>query len=288
MSDRERIEYLAAMVASGAADEAEQAELDALIESDPEAAAIYAEMEEAMAEVSLSEVMEAPAANLSRIRDQLRTDRASDAPKPTKAAPSGGLADVISLATRRKLRTMAVVTTVSVAAAAGFAVLWQNERTGAEVDRGKVADNTRRLEDRLAQATRASQALAQDLSKAEGELDSARQRLGLVRGADVQLATLKRDDGSGAKIFMDPDGRKWLVYAHQLPDPGPDKDYQLWFVPKKGGGPIPAGLMQVSNGVLEAQIQVPGEVPEIGQAAISLEPKGGSKTPTDVQMIGPI
>ncbi|MBT8494434.1 MAG: anti-sigma factor, partial [Deltaproteobacteria bacterium] len=131
--------------------------------------------------------------------------------------------------------------------------------------------------------------LGKELAATTQELDNARRRLGLIRGAEVQLATLSRDDGSRAKIFMDPAGRQWLVYAHQLPDPGPDKDYQLWFVPKEGqSGPIPAGLLQVKGGVLEAQVEVPGEVPEIGQAAISLEPKGGSKTPTDVQMIGPI
>jgi len=276
VTGRERAEYLAAMVASGAADAEERRELEA----SPEAQQELASMEDAVAELALAETHAPPAGGLESLR---RAVEGGASPQGDEVA-----AGVISLSDRRKVRLLSAVSVTSLAAAAAFALLWQTGRQELNRARDDASRQASELEASAGQARRLAAALRQDLTDTKRELDVARERLGLVRGAEVRLATLNTDAGSKAKIFMDPEAQRWLVYAHQLPDPGPNRDYQLWFVPKGGPAPIPAGLLAPRDGVLEVQVQVPAGTPEIGQAAISLEPKGGSKSPTDVQMIGPI
>jgi len=90
--------------------------------------------------------------------------------------------------------------------------------------------------------------------------------------------------GGTVKVFVDPQQRRWLVLAFELP-PVPDKDYQLWFVPD-GGAPISAGLLEPGpDGVLGATPVVPPGVGRV-RPAVSLEPRGGSAAPTDVKLVG--
>ena len=84
--------------------------------------------------------------------------------------------------------------------------------------------------------------------------------------------------------MMDPDSRRWLVVAFELPAID-DRDYQLWLVPE-GGAPISAGLLhRRPDGVLETTGTVPPALARF-RPAISLEPRGGSTTPTSIKLVG--
>ena len=263
---REHIQSLAALVAAGAASPQEQRELEELVAGDEEAQAevrAYGAAAAALAE-DLPEVAP-PAGALAAIRGRIHKEDGK----------------VIHMAERRRHRVVALAV-VAAAAAAVFAFLWLRER-----------DTTGNLRDELAtEAARSRREISSSANRAaaaEAELRRMEARLGLVHTPALRLVSMGDDAGSHAKILVDPDGRRWLVVAHELPPAGADKDYQMWIIPRgEGAAPMPAGLLRPGpGGAWEAEVALPPDV-DVAMAAISLENKGGVAVPTDVKMIGPL
>jgi len=71
-----------------------------------------------------------------------------------------------------------------------------------------------------------------------------------------------------------------LLFAGNLPAMPIGKIFEMWFVPKGGGAPIPAGLFRGENG--QGIHFRPGAVDplQIAAIAVTLEPEAGSTTPT--------
>ncbi len=65
----------------------------------------------------------------------------------------------------------------------------------------------------------------------------------------------------------------------QLPDPGPGKTYQMWFVPPQGA-PVSAGLLSGTAPVL-----LEGGGQDAAAVALSVEPAGGSPQPTTTPVL---
>jgi anti-sigma-K factor RskA len=100
----------------------------------------------------------------------------------------------------------------------------------------------------------------------------------------MQLVSLGNRQGARARVLLDPGSRRWIAVAFELPALA-DKDYQLWLVPD-GRAPISAGvLVRGTDGVLAIAGTVPSSVARF-RPAISLEPRGGSSAPTEIQMVG--
>lgn len=290
--DHERAEELAALSAAGAATAEEVQELNALRMRSPEIAALVREYEEAATAlaVGLGPVAPPPGA-LDAIRQRIA---AEPAPRAGQPAPITSLAEQRARSTRQRwTQIMAVVAAV---AAVALGALWNRERQAVDDLQQRVAASESTAKE-LQQTTRE----LQDLIAAERErrttvelaLATAERRVEHIESPSLQLATLRVSDQPSApraKIFIDPENRRWLVLAYDLPAIDPDqKDYQLWFIPRiEGGAPIPAGLLRKNeDGVYEAEVEVPGDV-DVGHAAISLEKKGGVEVPTEVQMAGPV
>jgi anti-sigma-K factor RskA len=290
--DRERAEELAALSAAGAATADEIQELNTLCVQSREIAALVREYEEAVTAlaVGLGPVAPPPGA-LDAIRQRIA---AEPAPRASQPAPVASLAEHRARSARQRwTQVMAVVAAV---AAVALGALWNRERQTA----AELAERVTDLSERVTASESTTREL-QGLIVAERErrttvelaLAAAERRVEHIESPSLQLATLKVSDqprAPKAKIFIDPDNRRWLVLAYDLPPIDPDqKDYQLWFIPRiEGGAPIPAGLLQKNeDGVYEAEIEVPRDL-DVGLAAISLEKKGGVEVPTDVQMAGPV
>jgi anti-sigma-K factor RskA len=302
VTDRTRIEELAAMVAAGAATDEERAELDHIVAADPSAAAELAELEEAAAALALAlEPVEPPANALDQIRAKVSTRKATiagpppapvqgdPAPKasttPEYAAKDAG-AEVIDLASRRKQRGLVAVAFVAIAAAAALLLLWQRDRSRLEEDLATKNDEIRRV---VEDAQKEINELGRRLEAAGREAKTLRARLAPLAGTDLSLTRLANEkEGGVAHVIADRSGRRWLVIAAELPEISDDQDYQLWFVPQ-GGAPISAGLLRAGpDGVLAATPELPAglDTSKPVSPAISLEPRGGSPQPTDVKMIG--
>jgi anti-sigma-K factor RskA len=276
-TDRERLEYLAAMVAAGAASSDEENELQGLIHQDPAAAAEMQSFNDAMAEVALHrDFAPAPESVLQGIERQIGTH----------TRDSG--ADIISLAARRKLRLWQGSTAVGIAAAAALALLLVRQRGANDDLSAKMATVNRVLQQRSTEYNDLSRQYVEQIEGQKRQLGEATKRLGVLESASVQLATLRPEEsGPTVKIFMDPEEKRWLVFAFDLPEVA-NKDYQLWFVPEgEGAAPVPAGLMKLrGDGSFFTETIVPSDIGTVIAAAISLEPKGGSKTPTEVKVSG--
>lgn len=189
---------------------------------------------------------------------------------PITPPPFASIAARLPAATVTPLRRTALpwaLTATTAIAAAALAILWLGARSDATTAR-----------------TSAAIALAGARDACRRDLAAYDTRLATITSPRLQLATVRGAAGGTAKVFIDPDQRRWLVLAFELP-PVPDKDYQLWFVPD-GGAPISAGLLAPGpDGVLGATPAIPSGLGKV-RPAISLEPRGGSRTPTEVKLVG--
>ena len=284
-----QLEDLAALCAAGAATADEKRQLEAILASDPQALVAYREYRDAGA--LLAEAlppMAPPAGALDAIRQRIASEPAQVARPSDTGAPSPPPAtdlpdNVIDLASRRR-RTPVIVSSVSVLAAAAMALLWFREsRVTTDLENRLAAESQLRQD----AVQRERQTLAR-LGDAEGQLQTVGQKLdraeklaGWLQTPQVSLSTLgKNEKGPRVKIFVDPEKRRWLVYAYELP-PISDKDYQLWFLSSDAKAPVSAGVLKRRpDGILVTEIDIPPDLQTIENAAISLEKKGGVASPT--------
>jgi anti-sigma-K factor RskA len=125
------------------------------------------------------------------------------------------------------------------------------------------------------------QDLKSTLVTEDSEIDQLRQSNQLK---DLRLAVLEKASaaqtnsafaGSHILVAWDPTHDRGVISMQSLPAPPPGHDYQLWVLDPKAAAPISAGLITDSRAFAAARPSTsnPG-------FAISLEPQGGSPTPT--------
>ncbi len=286
--DLERVEVLAAYVSSGGASEEEVRELEQLVLASPEAKAIADEFEDGMSDIAMDLEWEAPPpGGLEALQAAIASDSSSSidslSDKPSGETP------IISLASRKpKSNKILLASSILLfSAAAAMAVMWTQERNRNQ-ELNRVASGLRSDLDGLkTDIETVDREWSVRLSDYQEKAEIKLARFEMLQSPQLTLATLGAESGATIKIFMEPEGKRWLVYGFDLPDVA-DKDYQFWFVPKEGA-PIPAGIFKsLGDGIHELEVLLPDDITNITQAAVSLEPKGGSESPTEVQMIGPI
>ncbi len=282
----ERLETLAALVASGGASDQEHTELQSLQAEFPEAALGLQEFDDALAQCALDfQELPPPSGALQAILAAVDSEKDRDKMVPAKresSLPTAPEKDtpIVAISSKRRSPGLWVSSALFLSVAAAFALMWNQARK-----------RNQQLSDRVA-------SLESDIVSVDTEWSEKHQgyraaveaklaRFELLQSPKLSLATLGQDSGATIKILMEPEGKRWLVYGFDLPEL-PNKDYQLWFIPKEGA-PIPAGILApIGGGIHELEVILPTDVENISQAAVSLEPKGGSESPTEVQMIGPI
>lgn len=133
--------------------------------------------------------------------------------------------------------------------------------------------------------------LGTDLDRTTSELAATAARLArreatlntlLTAEADLQVVHLTTDgtQAPGIQFFWNRRVNRGVLYAFRLPPADPGKVYQLWLIPR-GGAPIPSQTFtsEPDGHALVEAFDLPTEV-RIEAAAITLEPEGGSSTPT--------
>lgn len=108
----------------------------------------------------------------------------------------------------------------------------------------------------------------------EQAADSQQQRQDrLLAAADLSVQRLDVN-GQPATLLVSEDQDTALFLAGDLPDPGADREYQLWLL--EDGTPVPD--VHFAGG--EVRVWLTGEVSRAGTVALTVEPSGGSTTPT--------
>jgi len=87
--------------------------------------------------------------------------------------------------------------------------------------------------------------------------------------------TLTRE-GNFILLYWHPQTKKVLMMSANLPQLSADEQYQLWGM--VDGKPVDAGVFEYTNNQFEASFQK--DISDASAFAVSIEPKGGSKSPT--------
>ena len=89
---------------------------------------------------------------------------------------------------------------------------------------------------------------------------------------------------ASAKVFLQPNERRALVFFHSLPANPSDKSYQLWIIRADEPKPVSVGVFDVTHtGSASIAIENLPVATEIKALAVTLEPKGGVDQPTNTQ-----
>ncbi|MGW9402933.1 anti-sigma factor [Arthrobacter sp. NPDC055585] len=107
----------------------------------------------------------------------------------------------------------------------------------------------------------------------EQAADSQQRQDRLLAAPDLSVQRLDVD-GQPATLLFSEEQDSALFVAEELPDPGADREYQLWLL--EDGTPIPD--VHFAGG--EVRVWLTGEVSRAGTVALTVEPSGGSTTPT--------
>ena len=134
-------------------------------------------------------------------------------------------------------------------------------------------------EQKLASVTAAEQLLAQNFKTTSLQLQQQEKKLAILQDPafkPVKLKGVEAYPDASMRVYWNPQQQQVYVDAIALPAPPAGKQYQLWAL--KDGQPIDAGLIEISESKDNMQ-----QMKNIGAAqafAVTLEPVGGSKTPT--------
>ena len=89
---------------------------------------------------------------------------------------------------------------------------------------------------------------------------------------------------ASARVFLEPDRRRAVVFFHDLPANPENKSYQLWIIRADQPQPVSAGVFDVTrDGKASISIENLPVATEIKALAVTLEPRGGVDQPTNTQ-----
>ena len=147
---------------------------------------------------------------------------------------------------------------------------------------GKWKDAESRLSDLITQ----NQQLAEQYNTASHQLERTNQHLEITTSGQYRKVVMNAVQPTSvtAVVYWNQDSGEVYLKASDLPQPPPDKQYQLWAL--LDGQPIDAGIFEltdINDALLEMKSMTAADA-----FAITLEPVGGSVSPTldELQVIG--
>ncbi|HVE72636.1 MAG TPA: anti-sigma factor [Thermoanaerobaculia bacterium] len=122
------------------------------------------------------------------------------------------------------------------------------------------------------------------LQQQNGRLNA---EIAALASADTRTIALSGQEiapAASAKVFLEPDRRRAIVFFHDLPANPGDKSYQLWIIRADQPEPMSAGVFDVTeSGKASIVIENLPVSTEMKALAVTLEPKGGAPRPTNTK-----
>ena len=160
------------------------------------------------------------------------------------------------------------------AAAALFLALWGWRELSIRVGREKVNTSEAEIR-RLAGENQLLSARNDKLSAEMAALASPDTRTIALTGQQVSPS-------ASAKVFLEAQQRRAVVFFYNLPANASDKSYQLWILRADQPKPQSAGVFDVTqSGAASISIENLPLATEIKGLAVTLEPRGGVAQPTN-------
>ncbi len=122
--------------------------------------------------------------------------------------------------------------------------------------------------------------MAQQYKTASQQVDRLSQDLAVVSNPDFQAVKMSGLDpapNSKAQVYWNPDSRQVYLKVNEMPANPQDKQYQLWAI--VDGKPVNAGLFDIT-GEGAQPLMTMQNISNASAFAVTLEPRGGSKSPT--------
>lgn len=120
------------------------------------------------------------------------------------------------------------------------------------------------------------------LQRENAKLVSELAALGAADTRTIALAGQEIAPRASAKVFLEPNRRRAIVFFHDLPENPDDKSYQLWIIRADRPAPISAGVFDVTReGEASIAVENLPVATEIRALAVTLEPRGGVAQPTN-------
>ncbi|HXH41367.1 MAG TPA: anti-sigma factor [Thermoanaerobaculia bacterium] len=159
-------------------------------------------------------------------------------------------------------------------AAVLFLALWGWRELSIRVSREKINSHEAEIR-RLAGENQLLTARNEKLSAEMAALASQDTRTIALTGQQVSPS-------ASAKVFLEPQKRRAVVFFYNLPANPTDKSYQLWILRADQPQPQSAGVFDVTaGGGASISIENLPLATEIKGLAVTLEPKGGVAQPTN-------
>ncbi|HEX3579176.1 MAG TPA: anti-sigma factor [Thermoanaerobaculia bacterium] len=160
------------------------------------------------------------------------------------------------------------------AAAVVFLALWGWRELSVRVTREKINSSEAEIR-RLAGQNQFLAARNEKLSAEMASLASRDTRTIALTGQQVSPS-------ASAKVFLEPQQRRAVVFFYNLPANAADKSYQLWILRGDQPKPQSAGVFDVTkSGAASISIENLPLATEIKGLAVTLEPRGGVAQPTN-------
>jgi anti-sigma-K factor RskA len=176
-----------------------------------------------------------------------------------------------------------------VAAACVGLLYFAREREQLVSEGARRRDKITSLSARFDDAAQAKAACLRRADELEHTLELSRDALALAGEPSTHFVALAPLPGKayGATALIASGNKRVLVLASAV-SKAADKDLQLWTL--RGGTPEPAGFLRVlASGMAVGEIESERLAAGLPDAfAVSLEPRGGSSTPSDVLMVGKV
>lgn len=140
-------------------------------------------------------------------------------------------------------------------------------------------------ETQLAGLVNESAKLRLEYEKIKFDMDKKSTDLKMVMNRSNKVVDLKGMEiapQSFATVYWNPNTKQVMLNVNNLPMPPADKQYQLWAL--KDGKPIDAGVFDMKPGPAGEMHMMPVNIADADAFAVTLENKGGSPVPTLTQL----
>jgi len=239
--------------------------VEGAIASSPELASEVREIEAALEAFAMSRPVKPPT-HLRNVTLEAIA-RLSAAPNVEAAQPAKALVHVVNFRKR-----YLIAASIGLLVGALPSVYLYTDRTSALQDRDAAIEA-------LAEAKSASSVMASKVSHVEETLDK-------VTNVNVQRVALPAVVPGGtafASVFWNKETREVVIDARKLPALEGNEDYQLWAI--VDGKPVDLGVIDIA-GTSESRLLVKMKsIVNPAMFAITVEPRGGSSSPTLEAMI---
>jgi anti-sigma-K factor RskA len=183
-----------------------------------------------------------------------------------------GGAEVIEISGRRRFPWWIAT------AATLFLALWGWREMGIRVARERFDSQERdiaQLRDEVSQLQQQKQKLA-----------SAMAALGSAGTRTISLSGQQVAPTASARVFLDANARRAVVFFSNLPANPQDKSYQLWIIRADQPKPMSIGVFDAdANGSATITVENLPLDTEIKALAVTLEPRGGVEQPTNTDFV---